>query len=374
MRILIDTGATTTFISEKSLRKTKHHKYINKDSYSFLLADGVAPFLVSGIVELTIKFGDQLTKIHAHVARNLCNDMIIGMDYINRYNLNINIKQQTISIDNNKHKAQMVIDKDFDTQIFPVTLSKSVHISPNSTQQTNVSIPISSIISSFVPNSRFIHNTSLFVAHTRLIFQRYSTSITLSNDSEYPRFIQKGLCIGYLMCYPPHQYCQHHPCSSKGTLLGETSFSDTSSVPRSTGQKDISTQDNHIYNTIQPPIICNTIQSIHPKVEHDIQQLVSKTEDKNRHDDLLSLLHRFHIIFDTTKHNIANTPINHVINTLPHSPPAQRPYPQPNTEESMYKICQEFLKAGLISESHSPYAAPALLVKKSDGKDRLVID
>ncbi|CAF1194496.1 unnamed protein product, partial [Didymodactylos carnosus] len=176
------------------------------------------------------------------------------------------------------------------------------------------------------------------------------------------------------MCYRPHQYCQHHSCSSKGTLLGETSFSDTSPVPRSTGQKDISTQDNHIYNTIQPPIICNTIQSIHPKVEHDIQQLVSKTEDKKRHDDLLSLLHRFHIIFDTTKHNIANTPINHVINTLPHSPPAQRPYPQPNTEESMYKICQEFLKAGLISESHSPYAAPALLVKKSDGKDRLVID
>ncbi|CAF1179925.1 unnamed protein product, partial [Didymodactylos carnosus] len=191
---------------------------------------------------------------------------------------------------------------------------------------------------------------------------------------KYRRFIQKGFCIEYLMCYPPHQYCQHYSCSSKGTLLGETSFSDASPVPRSTEQKDISTQDNHIHNTIQPPIICNRIQSIHPKVEQDIQQLVSKTEDKKRHDDLPSLLHRFHIIFDTTKHNIANTPINHVINTLPHSPPAQRPYPQPNTEESMYKICQEFLKAGLISEFHSRYAAPALLLKKSDGKNRLVID
>ncbi|CAF1371715.1 unnamed protein product [Didymodactylos carnosus] len=176
------------------------------------------------------------------------------------------------------------------------------------------------------------------------------------------------------MCYPPHQYCQHHSCSSKGTLLDEISFSNASPVPRSTGQKDISMQDNHIHNTLQPPIICNTIQSIHPKVEQDFQQLVSKTEDKKRHDGLLSLLHRFHIIFDTTKHNIANTPINHVINTLPHSPPAQRSYPQPNIEEPMYKICQEFLKAGLISESCSPYAAPALFVKKSDGKNRLVSD
>ncbi|CAF1641274.1 unnamed protein product, partial [Rotaria magnacalcarata] len=42
-------------------------------------------------------------------------------------------------------------------------------------------------------------------------------------------------------------------------------------------------------------------------------------------------------IFDTTKHNIARTPIPHVINTIPHSPPASRPYPQPDKEEAMYK-------------------------------------
>ncbi|CAF4618796.1 unnamed protein product [Rotaria magnacalcarata] len=35
---------------------------------------------------------------------------------------------------------------------------------------------------------------------------------------------------------------------------------------------------------------------------------------------------------------------------------------------------QEFLKAGLISESHSPYAAPAILVKKKDGSYRFVVD
>ncbi|CAF4507246.1 unnamed protein product, partial [Didymodactylos carnosus] len=40
----------------------------------------------------------------------------------------------------------------------------------------------------------------------------------------------------------------------------------------------------------------------------------------------------------------------------------------------MYKIIQEFLKAGLITESNSPYAALAILVKKKDGNHRLVID
>ncbi|CAM4983948.1 unnamed protein product, partial [Rotaria socialis] len=58
--------------------------------------------------------------------------------------------------------------------------------------------------------------------------------------------------------------------------------------------------------------------------------------------------------------------IEHVINTVPHSPPASRPYTQPDKEEAMYKMIQEFLHAGLIQESHSPYAAPAILVKKKD--------
>ena len=40
----------------------------------------------------------------------------------------------------------------------------------------------------------------------------------------------------------------------------------------------------------------------------------------------------------------------------------------------MYKLIQEFLQAGLIQESHSPYAAPAILVKKKDGSYRFVVD
>ncbi|CAF4545285.1 unnamed protein product, partial [Rotaria magnacalcarata] len=68
------------------------------------------------------------------------------------------------------------------------------------------------------------------------------------------------------------------------------------------------------------------------------------------------------------------TPIPHVINTIPHSPPASRAYPQPDREEVMYELIQEFLKAGLISESHSPYAAPAMLIKKKDNSFRLVVD
>ncbi|CAF0921311.1 unnamed protein product [Didymodactylos carnosus] len=135
----------------------------------------------------------------------------------------------------------------------------------------------------------------------------------LSNDSPYPKFIDKGLCIGCLFCYPSPDP-QHHASCCKPKTLGAAS-SDVIPVIRNNNEH------NH-QNTS-----CNAIQQIHPAVEQDIRELIT-----------------------------------------------MKPYPQPNTEEAMYKIIQEFLKDGLITESNSPYAAPAILVKKKDGNHRLVID
>ncbi|CAF1299976.1 unnamed protein product [Didymodactylos carnosus] len=309
------------------------------------------------------------------------------MDYINLYNLNINVKNQTVSIEHNGRTPSMNIDQDKNPYIIPVTLSKPVNIPPNCNRQAKVSIPVSSVTSAFIPNSRFRQNTSLVVAHKLLAFQSYSTSITLSNTSTYPKFIGKGLCIGFLFCYPVQNHQDHVSChnteyigaaSSSGEIpvgcnvIGAARIS--GKTPVCCRQIPSPTNINDTNSTIQQSPTCNAIETINPTVEKDICELISTIENQKQHDDLLTLLHHFHKIFDITKHNIANTPINHVINPIPHSPPPCRPYPQPNTEESMYKIIQEFLKAGLITDSHAPYAVPAILVKKKDGKDRLVID
>ncbi|CAF4138428.1 unnamed protein product [Rotaria sp. Silwood2] len=114
-------------------------------------------------------------------------------------------------------------------------------------------------------------------------------------------------------------------------------------------------------------LIDSTIRTYLTSLVHNIQN------DKQKR-DLLSLLMRFYDIFDITRHNIARTLIPHVIITIPHSPPARRPYPQPDKEEAMYKLIQEFLEADLISESNFPYAAPPILVKKKDQSYRFVVD
>ncbi|CAF1322672.1 unnamed protein product [Didymodactylos carnosus] len=218
MRVLIDTGATTTFINEKSLRKTKHPKYINKQQKAFVLADGLVPFHVLVVIELCIKIGTLTTKIYVHVAKHLCTDIILGMDYINRYNLNIDIKNQTITIETNNKTWLINIDKDTKPEILPVMLAKSVNLPPNSNSQTTVSIPISSITSPFILNSRFKQNTSLVVAHKLLSFQFYYSTIMLSNDSSYRKFIEKGLRIDYLFCYALPDHHRHAFCCKRKTF------------------------------------------------------------------------------------------------------------------------------------------------------------
>ncbi|CAF0988774.1 unnamed protein product [Rotaria magnacalcarata] len=119
---------------------------------------------------------------------------------------------------------------------------------------------------------------------------------------------------------------------------------------------------------------CNTMHLSHLSLHCNIDTLVKTIENRSHRDALYSLLSSYHQTFDVSKHNISKTSINHVINTVPHSPPANKSYPQPDKEQTMYKLMQEFLKAGLITESHSPYAAPAILVKKKDGSYRFVVD
>lgn len=225
------------------------------------------------------------------------------MDYINHYNLNINIIAQTISIHLHDHIFTMNIDP--------------------TPQKPYGSTPSCSSFSIFTPCLQIPLHTS--TANSR--FSGVSASIDL--HAEPPITTSSPSSLSY--------------------------FTDT-------------------YQNPNPPSLYNTALKRNPLVEQSIKTLLSKTQNSHQHNQLYHLLNQFHYTFDTTTHNIARTPIHHVINTIPHSPPACKPYPQPDKEEPMYKLVQEFLAAGLISESHSPYAAPAILVKKKDDTYRFVVD
>ena len=95
--------------------------------------------------------------------------------------------------------------------------------------------------------------------------------------------------------------------------------------------------------------------------------------DRNR---LLQFLFKHESIFAKSLEELGTTDVlTHEIITKDNCPVAKRPYRLEHSKrEAMNKIIGELLSANIIEESTSPYSAPALLVKKSDDSERLVID
>jgi hypothetical protein len=366
------------------LKHLHHLKFINKKPYSFVLADGIAHFQVLGTVKLFIHFANVITEIEAHIARNLCTNIILGMDYINRYNLSFDVQQQTVSIKYHNRLLTMNIDSDYKLSKIPVKSAKSICIFPNSTHSIPVTIPIASICSLLLPNKKLYRNNNFFITHTLLNVRNYSSIISFTNVSPYPQYIRKGYCVGFLLdrnksrSLPVTSTSQHQSVVAS-KVSGVHTVTSNSNTDEQIGKTSHLPFLPSIRNRISSGDVdkipyCNTVKSATSSFDGHIQTLVNKVPNKQYRTDLYSLLTRFSRTFDISKHNIAKTSIHHVINTIPHAPPASRPYPQPDKEQAMYKLMQEFLQAGLISESHSPYAAPAILIKKTDGTHRFVVD
>ena len=208
--------------------------------------------------------------------------------------------------------------------------------------------------------------------------------ISFSNTSPVTQFICRGDCMGVLTDCQPF----HLPSKLPSTLHQSVDVANFSGVlsANTDSHADIFS-NSHSFDPFLPSIanhslsigsspfvFCNGIKSSDTLVSTHIDSLVESLDNLTQRSQLHFLLTRFSAAFDISEHNIAQTLIHHVINTIAHSPPACKPYPQPDKEPAMYQLMQEFLTAGLISESHSPYAAPAILVKKKDGSYRFVVD
>lgn len=364
----------------------KHYQSITKCKQAFVLADGLAPFHVLGTVQLSIMFAGQLTSIQAYVAQNLCTDVILGMDYIRLYNLQIDTRKQLVSIQLDDRRHYMKSHPNYSPQLIPIQLSKSIRLPPRSNRSTTVFTPVSSITSPFIPHENFIRNTALRVSQPVLHVQDYISMITLFNPTNYTQHIDKNICIGFLYStFNPRMnshksiittnqvgVAHHYDVISVSPDLVDNTLVENHSLP--VHQPSLINANRLFFNHIPNPIIHDTNSSIPSMVDQGIFDLLQKVPDGQHQQALQPLLFRYRQLFDTTHHNIAKTPIHHVIKTIPHIPPASRSYPQPDKEEPMFQIIQEFLQAGLITKSHSPYAAPALLVKKKDDSFRLVVD
>ncbi|CAF1571438.1 unnamed protein product [Didymodactylos carnosus] len=111
MKIMIDTGATNTLITQQALSSTRHKKYFSTYLWKLYHADGQTPLEVLGVVQHQIKINSTTTDISAYVVKRLCSPCLLGQDYINKYQMKIDAGSQTITIIQNKTETTTNIIK-----------------------------------------------------------------------------------------------------------------------------------------------------------------------------------------------------------------------------------------------------------------------
>ena len=88
LRILVDTGAHKSFISNETF-KYLQPQVVQRHTQSHWLADGVTPFITNGEVQLSVKVGCLETRVLASIATTLSCSCILGADWIRANNISI---------------------------------------------------------------------------------------------------------------------------------------------------------------------------------------------------------------------------------------------------------------------------------------------
>ena len=297
MHAMIDTGASYSFINADCLHRCSNSIFLDRIQKRFMLADGQNTLHATGTVRLKIEIGGITTTTEAFVARSLCTNLILGMNYLSRYDLEIRTKSRTLRLHvNGKQLSIPLID----------SLKKN-------DRETKTTSPTSSF------SKQILHYP---------VHDRPPSEISMSQQTiDAPN--------STLLSSLPSNFLEHRNESTR------------------------STSDNGPLDSVR----------------QQIDNLIKHIDDNEQHRSLKTLLYQFERTFDTSQYTTARTPVTHIIETHPHTPPVSRCYPSnPKMITEMRQIIDSLLKSGLIRASKSPYAAAALLTKKKDQTWRLVID
>ncbi|CAF3494538.1 unnamed protein product [Rotaria socialis] len=319
---MLDTGATQSFITKTALTKTKHLP-LNNNQQHYLMADGYTTFKVVGLVKIFIDINQIKTNIVVGVVDSLCTDCILGMNFINKYKVNINNKNKQIEIYTSNNKTTISMDDKIKDIITPCHLLNNTCIYPYQENTIKITLRLATGELLFSPAHQLIHKENLIIPHSFISIVNHIAWITVYNPTSRIRYLKSN------------------------TIIGTASF--------------ISSTKLYCYH-------------FRFTAQH-INTLLTHIEDQQQLKELLNVLKKHHSLFDTSKTTIAQTSMSHLICTGDNPPTTSKPYPQTiEKQNATYDTIQQMLKNKQIRASHSQYSAPVLLIKKRDGSYRFIVD
>ncbi|CAF3442972.1 unnamed protein product, partial [Rotaria sp. Silwood2] len=327
-----------------------------------------------------MQFGNELIQFRAFVINKLCVDLIIGMDFLIIFNANIDVKSQYLSLEIFGRRTSIQLDDQFRRPLIPLHARHATFVPPHSTIAILVSTPISALSAYFIPTSNFIEHPYLSSTQKIVTIQHHHSCLLVTNSADVHQHIPVFFCFGYLLSNQAGSQNFFNQITALGCRYNEKKNQPTSSHTFTHPQlpQRLFNDPKRFYRPIPSinRVPLNTLPHFSSsQFQHTLDLLVNHLLHHDHKGRLSTLLAQFSQLFDNSRHNISNIVVENVFNTVPHSPPSFRPHQNPHTREETQRLIDEFLEAGLIQESNSPYAAPAFIVPRKDNRPgRLVVD
>ncbi|CAF4566599.1 unnamed protein product, partial [Didymodactylos carnosus] len=297
------------------------------------LGDGRTNIMVNGTVELSVTINDITTVITALIVASLGAKLVLGTDWCNSNNVNVNIGKNQVEINHPQYGTTTT--PFLDVGSVDVRLAECIVLLPHHEHIVKMQVPISSAtLASFSPD---------FKKCAKLNIQMPDAFVEIKDFSFY-------MCI-----YNPHK---HVHTLAKNTKLGSIHYQSNEEIMY------------NILNSANPPSTAE--QSVHlhsiqineqqessnlSSLDNVLQELVMHINDKHHRKDFFNILRQNKRSFDTSKMTRANTKIPHTINTGDHPPTSVRPYYKTvQQRKEMQQEVGKLLDQGILRPSNSPWS------------------
>ena len=380
LQTLVDTGASNTCINRRVLRRLSNIQFVDRSPQTLTLADGIIPLQVFGRVELVMNIEDRSLHFHALVTENLCTDLVLGLDFMIAFRATIDIDQQKLFLKTSTQSFSLHVDDKLRRPLVAVHSHKGITIPPFSISKIPVISPISTMTGYFILSQNLKANRYLKCGQETMQLIHHQSELQVINQSNKKQHIPQNFCLGYIL---HSSTADQRSCNQSIIDYSRREFQQKLSLGASEQIECItpklSMKDHHTMSDNRESGRSLILSAIPPAstfhLQHTIDTLVRHLTNADIKNRVSKLLTSYSHLFDNSHHNISDIVIENVFNTVSHSPPASRPHRNPHTYAETQRLIDEFLEAGLIQESNSPYAAPAFIVPRKDNRPgRLVVD
>ncbi|CAF1470340.1 unnamed protein product [Adineta steineri] len=292
--------------------------------------------------------------------------MILGRDWIQNNYVNINFYTNRIYLFNGLASTALLLKLFRDPVI--MTLSHDIVIPPFHTKFLYGHVPIKSLDDAlFTPNVALQHTRMVLIPHSLLHIRNNRGVISVVNNTRHSKMIPRNTPLGFISSSTTTP--DINVISASAMDSSHFSLPSISLLSCTHCNVRFSTESalyNHLFHCCNKDLT-STTNTINSLVEH-IDNPVKKMK-------VYIMLHRYSSLFDDSCLQGITCKPQSAINTGSHSPVAEHPRRVSHLNRQVInKEVQKMLHNRIIEPSNSSWAAPVVIVKKSDGSPRFCID